>query len=78
KLADQVVRDCSNLAMEKINNHSYWAALSVMATAVATIRQDLFDWAVMEFKVAANQVDKDGFVPNDMKRRQRALSCHNY
>ena len=49
-----------------------------MATAVATNRQDLFDWAVKEFKVAANQVDKDGFLPNEMKRRQRALSYHNY
>ena len=78
KLADQVVSDWSNLPLEKINNHSYWAAWSVMATAVATNRQDLFDWAVKEFKVAANQVDKDGFLPNEMKRRQRALSYHNY
>ncbi|MDO7928765.1 mannuronate-specific alginate lyase [Pseudomonas sp. KFB-139] len=78
KLADQVISDWSNLPMEKINNHSYWAAWSVMATAVATNRRDLFDWAVKEYKVAANQVDRDGFLPNEMKRRQRALAYHNY
>ncbi|MBN6717089.1 mannuronate-specific alginate lyase [Pseudomonas capsici] len=78
KLADQVVSDWSNLPMEKINNHSYWAAWSVMATAVATNRRDLFDWAVKEYKIAAYQVDKDGFLPNEVKRRQRALAYHNY
>lgn len=78
KLGEQVVSDWSNLPLEKVNNHSYWSAWSVMATAVATNRRDLFDWAVKEFKVAANQVDKDGFLPNEIKRRQRALAYHNY
>ncbi|KFE50324.1 mannuronate-specific alginate lyase [Pseudomonas syringae] len=78
KLADQVVSDWDNLPLEKTNNHSYWAAWSVMATSVATNRKDLFDWAVKEFKVGANQVDKDGFLPNELKRNQRALAYHNY
>jgi poly(beta-D-mannuronate) lyase len=78
KLGEQVVGDWSSLPLDKVNNHSYWAAWSVMATAVATNRKDLFDWAVKEFKVAANQVDKDGFLPNEIKRRQRALAYHNY
>ncbi|AZC80180.1 mannuronate-specific alginate lyase [Pseudomonas chlororaphis] len=78
KMADQVVSDWDNLPLDKTNNHSYWAAWSVMATAVATNRRDLFDWAVKEYKVGANQVDADGFLPNELKRQQRALAYHNY
>lgn len=78
KLGSQVVSDWSNLPLKQINNHSYWAAWSVMSTAVVTNRRDLFDWSVQEFKVAASQVDDQGYLPNELKRRQRALSYHNY
>lgn len=78
RLAEQVVSDWSGLPLQKVNNHSYWAAWSVMATAVALDRRDLFDWSVQQFRVAANQVDRDGFLANELKRRQRALAYHNY
>ena len=42
-MADQVVSDWDSLPLEKTNNHSYWAAWSVMATSIATNRRDLFD-----------------------------------
>jgi poly(beta-D-mannuronate) lyase len=78
KMADQVVSDWDNLPLEKTNNHSYWSAWSVMATSIATNRRDLFDWAVKEYKVGANQIDAQGFLPNELKRQQRALAYHNY
>lgn len=78
KLADQVVSDWDNLPLDKNNNHTYWAAWSVMATSIVTNRRDLFDWSVKEFRIAANQIDKDGFLPNEVKRKQRALAYHNY
>ncbi|HSC85154.1 MAG TPA: alginate lyase family protein, partial [Pseudomonas sp.] len=78
RLAEQTVKDWSDLPLEKINNHSYWAAWSVMATAVALDRRDLFDWSVAQFRIAASQVDSDGYLPNELKRRQRALAYHNY
>ncbi|EIK95314.1 poly(beta-D-mannuronate) lyase [Pseudomonas sp. M47T1] len=78
RLADQVVSDWNNLPLDHTNNHSYWAAWSVMATSVALDRRDLFDWSVKEYKIGANQVDADGFLPNEVKRQQRALAYHNY
>ena len=78
KLGDMVVSDWNNLPLEKTNNHSYWAAWSVMATAVVTNRRDLFDWAVKEYKIGAGQIDAEGFLPNELKRKQRALAYHNY
>ena len=78
RMAEQTVHDWSDLPLRKINNHSYWAAWSVMATAVASDRRDLFDWAVAQFRVGANQVDEQGFLPNELRRRQRALAYHNY
>jgi len=78
KLAHQTISDWDGLPLEKINNHSYWAAWSVMAAAVATNQRDLFDWAIKEYKVGANQVDSEGYLPNELKRKQRALAYHNY
>ncbi len=78
KLAEQSVRDWSDLPPRQINNHSYWAAWAVMAAAVASDRRDLFDWAIGRFRVAASQVDADGYLANELKRKQRALAYHNY
>jgi poly(beta-D-mannuronate) lyase len=78
RLAEQTVRDWSDLPLERVNNHSYWAAWAVMASAVALDRRDLFDWSVDRFRVAAMQVDSDGFLPNELRREQRALAYHNY
>jgi len=78
RVAEQVERDWDGLPREKVNNHTYWAAWSVMAAAVATDRQDLFDWSVERFRYATGQVDADGFLPNELRRKPRALSYHNY
>ena len=77
-LADQVVSDWQNLPLPRVNNHSYWAAWAVMSTAVATNRRDLFDHALDTFNTAARQIDGQGYLPNELKRRQRALGYHNY
>jgi len=78
RLAEHTVREWSDLPLRKINNHSYWAAWSVMAVAVIDDHRDLFDWSVSQFRIAANQVDNEGYLANEMRRSQRALAYHNY
>jgi poly(beta-D-mannuronate) lyase len=78
RLGKLVVEDWRDPPLEKFNNHEYWAAWAVMATAVALDRRDWFDWSVQTYKQAAKQVDSEGFLPNELKRDTRALSYHNY
>lgn len=77
-LAERVVKDWDGLAIEKTNNHSYWAAWSVMAASVAVNRRDLFAWSLKEYRRAAGQITPQGTLPNEMKRGPRALTYHHY
>lgn len=77
-LADLTVADWRDLPLKRVNNHSYWAAWAIMATAVVTDRRDLFDQSLAMYRTAANQVDNAGFLPNELRRAQRAFSYHNY
>jgi poly(beta-D-mannuronate) lyase len=78
RLGKRVVDDWRDQPLEKVNNHEYWAAWAVMAAAVALDRRDWFDWSVAQYRIAARQVDRDGFLPNELKRDTRALAYHNY
>ena len=79
KVADQVVTEWpENDPINKINNHYYWAAWGVMATSVVTDRRDLFDWSVKMYRIFAQQVDRDGYLPNELARESRALGYNNY
>lgn len=67
-----------DLPLDKVNNHSYWAAWALMSTAVVTQRQDLFHASLAIYRTAMQQVDAQGFLANELRRRQRAFSYHNY
>jgi poly(beta-D-mannuronate) lyase len=78
-IADQVTREWNeDDPREKINNHYYWAAWSVMATSVITDRRDLFDWSTRMYVIFAQQVDGEGFLPNELKRQTRAAGYQIY
>lgn len=64
--------------LSKINNHYYWAAWAVMATSVVTDRRELFDWATKMYGIFAQQVDVDGYLPNEMARKTRAAGYQVY
>ncbi len=78
RVADQVVREWSDVPERNFNNHEYWASWAVMATAVALDRRDLFDWSIDNYRRAAAQIDADGYLPNELARETRALQYHNY
>ena len=79
KVAERVVAEWPESdSVDKINNHYYWAAWSTMATAVVTNRRDLFDWSAKMYGIFANQVDADGYLPNELARETRALGYNNY
>lgn len=77
-LADQVREDWDGLPLSKTNNHSYWAAWSVMAASVALDRRDLFEWSLKEYRIAASQINANGVLPNEQKRGPRAVAYHHY
>lgn len=78
RLADLTVKDWADLPLKKVNNHSYWAAWALISSAVVTQRQDLFDHAMAIYRTAMSQVDGEGFLENELRRKQRAFSYHNY
>ena len=78
KLADKVVEDWDGYLTDRANNHTYWSAWSVMASAVILDRRDLFDWAVAQYRHGVDQVTADGYLPRELIRETRALSYHNY
>ena len=78
QMADLTVQEWADLPLDKVNNHSYWAAWALMSSAVVTQRRDLFDHAMAIYRTAMSQVDNEGFLRNELRRRQRAFSYHNY
>ena len=77
-LATQVQRDYQGRGPDKANNHDYWAAWSVMVTAVVLQRQDLFDWSYGVYQMAMRQVTEEGYLPNELRRKTRALAYHSF
>ncbi len=78
ELAVRVQKDYSYRTLAKANNHDYWAAWSVMASAVVLQRQDLFDWSYGIYQIAMAQITPDGFLPNELRRKTRAAPYHNF
>jgi len=79
RLAERVMQEWPlSDPIEQINNHYYWAAWSLMATAVIMDRRDLFDWSLRMVRIFERQVDSAGYLPNELARKSRALQYNNY
>lgn len=58
------------------NNLTYWGALGVSATGIATGRVDLFDWGVRVYRQALKEIASDGTLPLELDRAAMALHYH--
>jgi poly(beta-D-mannuronate) lyase len=63
---------------DKLNNHRYWAALAVAASAVATGDRAGLDWAIEGYRLGVGQIDADGMLPLELARAGKALHYHAF
>ena len=59
-------------------NHFYWAAVQLAATAMVTGNRADFDWAMEKAKRGIDAIHPDGTLPEEMRRGKRALHYHLY
>lgn len=59
-------------------NHFYWAAVQLAATAIATGERQNFDWAISRARVGIDSIAPDGTMQGEMRRGSRALHYHLY
>jgi poly(beta-D-mannuronate) lyase len=78
RLAAGAIAYYSNRGADKANNHDYWAAWAVMVTAVNLQDRQLYAWAIDKYRQGIRQIDGEGYLPNEMKRKSRALSYQNF
>lgn len=78
ELANEVIAYYSNRGPEKANNHDYWAAWAVMVTSVNLQDRELYGWALHKYRQGIAQIDARGYLPNEIKRRSRALNYQNF
>lgn len=77
-LAWATVPDYARRPFVEQNNHLNWAALAVLAAAVATDDVALFDWGIAAARGALEAVSADGSLPRELARRSKALHYHRF
>jgi poly(beta-D-mannuronate) lyase len=77
-LAWATVPDYARKPFADQNNHLNWAALAVLAAAVATDDAALFDWGIAATRGALAVVAADGSLPRELARRSKALHYHRF
>lgn len=60
----------------QLNNHMTWAGLTAMAIGIAANDRTAWDWGVSRMWRTLEQVDADGFLPQELQRGSRAMHYH--
>ncbi len=59
-----------------LNNHAYWAGMSVAAVGIAIDDRGMFDWGVQRLRLGVGQINADGALPLELARGRLALHYH--
>lgn len=59
-------------------NHFYWAAVQLAATAIATGNREDFRWAIQKAEHGIDCIGPNGVLEEEMRRGSRALHYHLY
>lgn len=78
ELGDHVIEDYRNRTNRLRNNHDYWAAWAVMNTGIATQDEHHLQWSIHQLRLALGDVDENGYLANELKRKTRAREYHNF
>ena len=60
----------------KRNNHAYWAGLLLAAVGIAANDRGRFDWGLARYHMGIHDITRDGTLPDEMTRKERALHYH--
>lgn len=85
-LATKVIKDYDERLQgrsPRINNHDYWAAWAVVASAIALNKDAFLDWGLDVFDYAMGQISVPagmdfGYLPNEIARASLAANYINY
>lgn len=64
--------------INKVNNHFYWAAWSLISTGTVLNDRAMFNHGMKIFRTFERQVSDKGLLSNEVSRRSRALGYHAY
>jgi poly(beta-D-mannuronate) lyase len=60
----------------KRNNHAYWAGLLLAAVGIAADDSNRFNWGLSRYRMGIGDITRDGTLPDEMTRKERALHYH--
>lgn len=60
----------------QLNNHMTWAGLTAMAIGIAANDRTAWDWGLARLWRTLDQVDAEGFLPQELARGSRAMHYH--
>lgn len=64
--------------VSRVNNHRYWAGLSVGSIGYLLEDDELVFWATQSYRIGVCQVNALGYLPLELARGSEALNYHAY